>query len=53
MEHQVVIDWLITVSLVLGIVNSYYIAKYLIKTRFPKIARKPEKEADKPKNIED
>lgn len=58
MGHLSATDFLIMVALVLGIGNSYYIAKYLIRigvirTRFSKIAGKPEEKADKSENIKD
>jgi hypothetical protein len=53
MEHQAAIYFLIMVSLVLGIGNTYYIGKYLVRNRPLKDSEKAKENADKPKNIKD
>ena len=53
MEHQEAIYFLIMVALVLGIGNTYYIGKYLIRNKSVKESKKSEEESDKPTNIED
>jgi membrane protein DedA with SNARE-associated domain len=53
MEHQTAIYFLIMVALVLGIGNSYYIAKYLVRPRFVKHTGKANKNANKPTNIQE
>lgn len=51
MEHQAYWETLILIALVLGIGNSIYIARYLIRigamgTGFPKITRNPKEKGD-------
>jgi preprotein translocase subunit SecF len=54
MEHQVAIhSYLIMVALVLGIGNTYYIAKYLIRNKSLKESEKSKENADKSKDIKD
>jgi hypothetical protein len=58
MEHQAYWETLILVALVLGIGNSVYIARYLIRmgvmgTSFFKIMRKPKEEGDESENKKD
>ncbi len=53
MEHQVAIYLLIMVALVLGIGNTYYIGKYLIRNKFIKESYKTKEKSNKSTNIKD
>ena len=52
MENQEAIYFLLMLSLVLGIGNTYYIVKYLARTRL-KDSSSADKNGDKPTNIKD
>jgi hypothetical protein len=53
MEHEGAIYFLIMVALVLGIGNTYYIGKYLIRNKSVKDSEKAKEESNKPTDIKD